>query len=261
MDLRTFAKFDRRYSEVNREERNYAALFYHFLLQGKNLQKFLDSTGSKFPLTSDYGIYFEYSFLRDIWYTIQSDAIKLDFIRLHLPFSNMEKLCSGSRVDFNRYFGVMGEASTDSIQFPGNWSISKYDETIKDNDEFLKTCIFKWSFNIKPDIVIHTDKNHAICIEAKYESGEGAYPSSSADKAVFKRRGLAPVSQTKLQEYMLTNLLGVQTEFLFLVNKRNSKSETHKTITWQDAFGYLDLSDCPTFAKDTLANVGAKVGT
>jgi len=123
----------------------------------------------------------------------------------------------------------------------------KYSGNFTDKDDFLRICRFKWSFNIKPDIVIHLDRSRAICIEAKYESGEGAYPSSEREKRIFKERGVRHVGQMDLQKYMMEDLLGIDTRFMFLVHKRE-RSETHKVITWGEAFGSLDLSEMPAFA-------------
>lgn len=132
-------------------------------------------------------------------------------------------------------------------QYPGKWAIAKYHKNFANNDDFLKICRFKWSFNIKPDIVIHLDKNNAICVEAKYESGEGSYPSSDVEKAIFRERGLDYVGQMELQKYMMKELLGVNSEFIFLVFKKE-KSETHKVVSWAEAFSCIDMDGMPNFA-------------
>jgi len=114
--------------------------------------------------------------------------------------------------------------------------------------------MFKWSFNIKPDIVIHTDKNTALCIEAKYKSGEGQYPSSKEDKAIFNERKIDKVGQTILQKYMMEDLLGIKTKFMFLVSKK-IKSDSHKVMVWKEAFELLDISYLPGFAKQMIQKI------
>jgi len=143
--------------------------------------------------------------------------------------------------------------------FPGNWAITKYDSSFESNKDFLSTCIFKWSFNIKPDIVIHTDVERAICIEAKYGSGEGQYPGTEHDKRVFRRRNMNFVKQTSLQRHMMTELLGVETQFLFLVKNDSGGSDTHRTISWRRAFSCMKIENCPPFAADMLANLGVSI--
>jgi hypothetical protein len=113
---------------------------------------------------------------------------------------------------------------------------------------------FLHTHNIKPDVVVHLDKNHAICIEAKYESGEGSYPGGPKEKEIFNSRRVEYVGQMELQKYMMEELLGVKTEFMFLVFKKE-KSETHKVISWAEAFANLDVGSMPPFALDMVKNI------
>jgi hypothetical protein len=253
MNIRDVCGLDPSYAEINREERNYAAVFYAALIQPGNTERFLNLLGIDETPGDEFGIYFEYAYLRDIWNKITDDKTKKEIIRQLCPVSSIDEVLSGSAQDINHYFGASKESAT-YIQQPGWWAISKYDRTIANNDDFLKVCKFKWSFNIKPDIVVHQDKNRAICIEAKYESGEGQYPSSEKDKAVFNRREIPYVGQMELQKYMMEHLLGVQTDFVFLVY-RKSKSETHKVVTWSEVFDCLDTSKLPPFAQTMIRNV------
>jgi hypothetical protein len=261
VNIRGLAGFEDRYSVLNREERNYTALLYHYLLQPGNLERFLSLIECPYLLTHNFGIYFEYSFLRDIWHSKLKEDQKFNFIRSHLDVEGIDKYSPDFPMEFNRHFGVMGEPSNKCIQYPGNWSISKYDASFESKDNFLAVCLFKWSFNIKPDIVIHTDADHAVCIEAKYESGEGIYPNAKRDKKVFLRRGLPFVKQTDLQRYMMTKLLGIDTQFWFLVQRPSTKSTSHKTVTWDEVFSSIDIGDCPYFVRDMIDNLKIGAGT
>lgn len=247
MNIREVAQLSPNYYEINREERNYASIFFAALCRPGNIERFLHGCGYSTELGTEFGIYFEYAYLRDLWNEIDSELVKKNVIRHLLEISGIEAILELPIVEINRRFGVAGKPSERFIQCPGNWSIAMYNRNFSANDDFLKICRFKWSFNIKPDIVIHLDKDHAICIEAKFESGEGLYPSSNAEKNIFKERGVPYVGQMELQKYMMENLLGVKTNFIFLVYKKQ-KSETHKVVSWADAFGCLDLSDMPRFA-------------
>ena len=127
-------------------------------------------------------------------------------------------------------------------------------QTIGDPAEVPRTCMFKWSFNAKPDIVIHADRDRALCIEAKLESGEGQYPASASEKAIFDKLGLPRVSQTRLQRYLMEDMLGIETEFLFLIPELTSHATDHRMVTWATAFLRL-RSRGPTLHGECLGQV------
>jgi hypothetical protein len=252
--MRTFIQWNKNYSAINREERNLAAIFYHLLLQEDNLKRFLKHVDCHFEIIpSELGIYFEYAYIRDLWYTQCKDNEKRkELIFKFLNPVNKDELKNKPPLAFNEYFGAVPQASAKDIQSPGNWSLARYAENIKDPIEFLKTCKFKWSFNAKPDIVIHTSKNQALCIEAKLESGEGHYPQNYREQKIFRERGLKPFKQTELQSYLMEKLLGIETQFVFLVQNSHSSSKTHKTHLWKDVFQLFDIDNAPYFIQETI---------
>ncbi len=254
MNIRQIAQFNLNYSEINREERNYAAIFFTALCKPGNAEKFLTYCGFKENIGSDFGIYFEYAYIRDLWSKIKTEQIRKEIIRQKLQINGINDILDLPLIEINKLFGVGGDASSDFIQFPGKWAIVKYNNHFTDNDDFLKICRFKWSFNIKPDIVIHLDKERAICIEAKYESGEGFYPASDLEKAIFSQRKIKYIGQMDLQKYMMEELLGLKTSFMFLVYKKD-KSETHKVISWSEVFKSMDIQEIPKFAFDMVENI------
>jgi hypothetical protein len=259
MNLREIINFQEGYNIINREERNLAAIFYHALLVNDNLNRFLKHINCNFPVNEkELGIYFEYAYLRDLWHSIENNnSLKRKVILSLLKPKNHEFLENAPISEFNKYFGAVRKrnnklvSSNDYIESPSNWSMIYYNDTILDNEEFLKVCYFKWSFNAKPDIVIHTTHNHAICIEAKLVSGEGSYPSNNIEKDIFKKRNLKYVGQLSIQENIMEELLGIETNYIFLVRKKPSLI-TQKELTWKDAFGSLDTSSCPNFIKDWI---------
>jgi len=259
MNIRQIADFSPNYFEINREERNYAAIFFTTLCLPGNIERFLNRFDLNGKISNDFGIYFEYSYLRDLWNRISDEDIKKNILKNKLEINEVDEILKQSAYEINAKFGVAGKPSNKYIQFPGNWSISKYDKNFIDNSDFIKICKFKWSFNIKPDIVIHLDKDHAICIEAKYEAVEGSYPVSLAEKKIFSNRGLGYVGQMELQKYMMENLLGINTKFIFLVFKKES-SKTHKVISWEEAFGSVDIQSLPQFAKNMVFKISNQAG-
>ncbi|MBT3363122.1 MAG: hypothetical protein HN407_05615 [Chloroflexi bacterium] len=254
MNVREIAQLSPNYSEINREERNYAAIFFAALCKPGNPEKFLEYCGFSGETGPEFGIYFEYAYLRDLWYKISNESIKKEIIQQKLKIKDIDRILNKSFKEINQLFGVGDKASETYIQFPGKWSIGKYCNNFPDDDDFLSICRFKWSFNIKPDIVIHLDKNRAICIEAKYESGEGSYPATNQEKAIFKARGIKYVRQMDLQKYMMVELLGLSTDFMFLVFKKE-KSETHKVVSWSEAFGSVDMKEMPAFAVEMAGKI------
>lgn len=253
MNLRTFTSQIKPYATFNREERNLAAIFFHALNLGDNTARFLQASGCRAPDPSwETAIYYEFAYIRDLWNDIESEQLKRDLILHFLRRHDEDRLRTCDTEAFNTHFGAMPKPSKGYIQSPGNWSVRLFERTIQDNDDFLATCMFKWSFNAKPDIVIQTGPDRCVCIEAKLESGEGQYPTSSEEKALFNRRGLPRVAQTDLQRYALKNLLGFDTEFLFLSPKPSS-SGTHRLVTWGAAFDSMDTTTLPTYMKQTIA--------
>lgn len=246
MNIREILNFDAPYYSINREERNLAAIFYHALLINDNLKGFLDELNVPF-VEEEMAVYFEYSFLRDLWFSINKsdNQTKRKTILSFLKPENITWLENCSILDFNTWFGAVSVPSRTYIQSPGNWSIDKYKLNIHDNREFLEVCKFKWCFNAKPDIVIHVSNKRAICIEGKFESMEGEYPSKESEKREFRNRGLSFVKQTEIQEKIM-QLLGIEATFVFLV-KNEIYSTSHKIIHWNDAFDMLDLSGSPLF--------------
>jgi hypothetical protein len=184
---------------------------------------------------------------------IADEEKKRELVLRFLPIGEPEHLRNVSIEAFNRFFGAGWRPSPDYIQSPGTWSMGRFDETIASNEDFLATCRFKWAFNAKPDIVIQTGQSSCVCIEAKLESDEGRYPTSAKEKAIFKRRGLSRVLQTELQRYMLTELLGMEAEFLFLALKRPSEKSEHRLVTWSEAFAAMDLDLIPAYMQSTIS--------
>ncbi len=254
MGIRQTTNLSPNYCEINREERNYAAILFAALCKPGNAERFLRECGFSANIGPDFGIYFEYSYLRDLWANIHDEEMKKRIIRCHLPIRDVDRILEMSLKEINITFGVGGEPSSEFIQYPGKWAITKYTANFPDNNDFLNICKFKWSFNIKPDIVIHIDKDHAVCIEAKYESGEGFYPAAEAEKAIFRYRGLAYVGQMELQKYMMEDLLGIRTDFMFLVFKKEI-SITHKVISWREAFECMDQNEMPQFTRQMVRKI------
>ena len=126
-------------------------------------------------------------------------------------------------------------------------------KTFSDSNEFLKICKYKWAFNIKPDIVIHTDRDTAICIETKYESGESQYPASQAEKIIFTELKLPYIKQMQLQKYMMEDLLGIDTTFVF-IGKNVRKNDDYTFMHWEEVFEDMDMADMHQSVRQMASN-------
>ncbi|MBN2271027.1 MAG: hypothetical protein JXN61_10455 [Sedimentisphaerales bacterium] len=253
MNMREYAGIVENYSCFNREERNFAAVLYYLLLKPGNMERFLELIDKNIQIVQEqFGVYVEYSYLRDLWNKLQGNDQKRGLIKSFLTLKCDQGVFEKSIVEFNRFFGAVPKASEHDIQSPGTWSLPSFAEHISDNDDLLNVCKFKWSFKAKPDIVIHTSKDSAICIEAKSESGEGSYPAKSEEKRIFEQRGIRRIGQTELQKYFMEDLLGVRTHFVFLIKKGKPSSESHKIVTWKKVFDCLDVSDSPLYILESI---------
>ena len=65
MNIREIAGIDLNYYSLNREERNYAAIFFAALCRPGNITKFLELCECDLPeqVSDDFGIYFEYVYI------------------------------------------------------------------------------------------------------------------------------------------------------------------------------------------------------
>jgi hypothetical protein len=124
----------------------------------------------------------------------------------------------------------------------------------------VTACRIKWAFKAKPDIVIHADCEHALCVELKLESGEGSYPSEAGEKKLLRERGLfaekkvlpLPMSQTDLQKFLMTRLLGLDCRFRFITRHETSGTEC---VSWSDFLGLFEpLPTQPRYIAAALEN-------
>jgi len=236
----------------NREERNAVAVLFGLLTRPGNLREFCSRFGWVPEDLGEAEVAVEWTMLRDLWnhHSKQSDATTLrSAILTTLSPSNASDLQACSVLDFHTHFGAVPRPSATYVQSPSNWSVSRFDATIPDNDEFVATCRFKWAFNIKPDLVVQTPSGRVLCIEAKWDSGEGSYPSSELEKAIFTRRGPPYISQTEVQRYLVNDVLGFDGEFVFLARKQ-VETAAGRAMTWGEALDGLDRSGSPAFVED-----------
>lgn len=276
--VRDIANAAKNYHEFNREERNMAAVVFAAFCQPGNAASFIaslkkrDDADSGFPYDiagdcngDEFGIYFEYAYLRDMWNqladgAIPANEIKKNIIRQSLPVGKTEQILALDTHNINESL-IAGMASKTRIQYPGRWSVTKIDREFNDNDAFLKACKFKWAFNIKPDIVIHLNKNTAICIEAKLESGQGKYPSLESERKIFRKRigQHVTLGQLEVQRYLMKDLLGLNTRFIYLGAKEpKDRDSNYLYLQWQEVFDSMNMQNMPLFAQSLCRKFGTQ---
>jgi hypothetical protein len=249
-NLRQGLGTDAHYVSYCREERNFAAVLYHMLLDEGRLTSFLDLIGTSAVDIQNVRIYFEYAHLRDLWASVAKDATSRNarcreaiITMLNTPDVALPEACK----EFNEFFIGKGSnaASADYIQMPSRWSDSQFfNWHEKGGVDFAKrACTLKWAFNAKPDLVLHLGGDKVVCIEAKLESSIGGYRVKSSDPL-----GCFSMSQIKLQEFILQQVLGYATDFVIVCKEKNTKRDVHdgpwRRYTWLEVFGRL-LDDHP----------------
>lgn len=249
--------------EFVREERFFCSILAHLLMQeGPNMKTFLDfvseSIDGRSPVPDvdarDAEIYLEFSFLRDRWDSLGRDNDAKRALIMALLARVPEVQSHGvpefpeAIGDFNGFFiGSRGLRISRDIASPGQWSVAALAERFRGNPELFRgICKFKWSFNIKPDIVIVVRGSKPLSIEAKLESGEGQYPSNRRERAIFDElfgSEQGHVGQIELQQFMFNVLLDEPCDSLFLT--RNPGTGAH--IAWQEVFEKLDAGTSISF--------------
>ncbi len=199
-----------------------------------------------------------------------ADWVKREFILAMLikvgakrTASYLRKISSSSNVSENRKalnsFVAKKSSTYSTIQSPSNWGagtiahellcagISEPDELKR---EVEKTLMFKWSFNIKPDIVMELAGDSVLCVELKYESGESYYPSSKDKQGLkkpLKEGGISiqTINQIALQKFMLTEVLGFRhCEQVQIAKPNTRKILGVRRLTWGQAFNSLTKKSC-----------------
>lgn len=259
------------YADIVREERYFCAVLFHCMLQDeKGMKKFLTKCGVDEDNLEVKGVFVEYAMVRDLWKCLSKRGTKIvdrnarkrkwivDMLCREPADSDIracrEHLASLDVPSFNRLF-VAGKVSPQYIQSPSRWGIRAICNSHgKLGTEILKRAlILKWAFNVKPDIVVELGNDAILCIEAKVESKEGVYANSKADRDALdkalrevEKKGYdlqllkkwieENASQTIVQQYVMTEILGYTTPCkIYLYNKLRDKRDRNG-LHWQDAF-------------------------
>jgi hypothetical protein len=261
-----------------REERLFCAVLFHLLLSSRpNLQTFVDEINGQLPperalgdIGDDAGIYVEFTFLRDSWNAIGGgagpekeavnaekrarifDIFRRSAILAHLTADSLPAAPGA----FNQMFmGTRGTLAKSDIVYPGQWSVEALADSFgTDPEVYRELCRIKWSFNIKPDLVVLAPDERAICVEAKLESGQGTYPASKKDCDIFDRvvsgtKDPGRVRQVELQQFMFETLLAMPCQPVVVGRTQFQKDPGIPFLTWEGLFSRLDRSHSLPFVE------------
>ncbi len=258
-----------------REERLFCATLAHLLMQrGPNLGKFLRLVNDRLPEDSNLPIiqleeaqiYLEFTFLRDSWNFLGTNndekRERIFTLLSRVPGLGHYKSESfpSTIPEFNAYFlGSRGERIVSDIVYPGQWSVRTLFERFgKNREEFRNFCRFKWSFNIKPDMVVLLIGSQPLCIEAKLESREGWYPSSAQECAIFDTffgQSEGRVGQIELQQFMFEHLRASPCQTILIgrtapVGGRDDVPVLF--LCWKEVFQELDLDSSVPYVRKLI---------
>jgi hypothetical protein len=228
---------DQPYYQFNREERHLAGILFYILNHRGYVERLLKTVPAQWPWDineKEFGIYLEYSYPRDLWHRMglekgesgsnrrKREAIVAMLVNRGFDANNLSSIKAVK--EFNAFFIGQSRASGEYIQSPANWQLKHISNNLARNSDLIVATKIKWAFRVKPDIVIHTDNQHALCLELKLEASEGYYPSVSAEKQILIDRDLFasghskpfPIRQRELQTFLMKDLVGLDCCFRFV---------------------------------------------
>jgi hypothetical protein len=254
------------FHRVVREERLFCAVLAHLLMKrGSNLAQFVELVNAQLDgprrvaanKAADAAVYVEFTYLRDQWYAMRgnNDAKRARIAEMLGRVPSLAPLAAGSLPtepsEFNATFmGEAGRRIRRDIASPSRWSVGSLAAGFEEAPEtFRDLCRVKWSFNIKPDLVIAIPGELPIVVEAKLESSEGSYPTSNAECAIFDRLfgpGLRRVRQVELQEFMFVSLMNQPCQSAIVGRDPIPKAEA-PFLAWATIFDALDTRESIAF--------------
>lgn len=252
-----------------REERQFSFLLAHLLMQrGPALHEFLQlvaerAEGHSMAIAAevdDAEVYVEFAPLRDLWDDLKSSSTggrdeinqsKRQFILTLLdsvpslrPIAR--EILPEPIPDFNAYFmSDAGRRIVRDIASPALWSVTSLAQRFRSQpDVFLDLCKVKWSFHIKPDIVVRIPGSPSLCIEAKVESGEGVYPSGTDARVVDEVFGKPTrVRQFELQRFMFDELLGESCLPVVVQERYPTSHPGYPVLIWGEVFSTIAAAE------------------
>ncbi len=162
------------YFLFNREERHLAAVLFHLLCLGDNLARLIRSRHPDWKvLPNECGVYYDYSFLRDVWHNLgrgeAANAKKCAVLQSMLERFGatpglLGRIDGAKALELNQLF--IARPSVDHVQSPANWQLARLAsrEVAFEREDVLAACRLKWAFKSKPDLVVQPSADRALCL-------------------------------------------------------------------------------------------------
>lgn len=249
------------FRQIVREERHFCAVLAGLLWQrGPNFANFVDLLNRRLPpgaqvttmALDEAELFVEFNMLRDRWYAHPKEGRKDYLVHMMRGIPELravaEELPSSISGLNARFIGDRGQNMTSAVAYPGHWSVKALRKFAgPDTSLFRMLCYFKWSFNIKPDLVILFPDARVICIEAKLESDASTYPATAEEKSLFDEAfgsNKYRVGQLELQRFMFDKVLRMSCSFAVIGRKpaKFVREPSSTFVTWREVFEQLDLS-------------------
>lgn len=237
---------DKRYSEVNREERQYCALFAHSLLASHACrERFAALVKQRTNVSldpSDMEVYVEVAALRDYWRDLgdpsgySPETHERRRAVLGVIFETLS--LNASLIEAQAVFWTR-EVGTTKLWHPGRWDLSKLETA---GLGALK--LVKWAFNAKPDMLIWSPSG-GIILEAKVESGEGRDSVSGYEQLETQKL------VAKLLRALVPCFASVDLGVAALQLRRNSERD----FTWADILTVTDVAEIDPFTRTCLGRL------
>jgi hypothetical protein len=235
---------NKKYFEVNREERHYCALLAHAILRSAEIRKKLVklvNARTGVCLDADVlEVYVEVAALRDYWNDLGNPVEYSDDThskrRTVLEMIITKRGLPCSILDEYLVFWT-GEAKR-KLWSPSKWNIEELKKA--GLDSLIK---IRWAFNAKPDIMLLSPQG-ILLIEAKLESGEG-------------RKEESGYQQYEIQELIidLWRLLIPEFQRRHIGRTTLELCPLNNGISWQEILSIIKATDLDPFTLNGLRQI------
>ncbi|MFO0552240.1 MAG: hypothetical protein U0271_27885 [Polyangiaceae bacterium] len=238
------------YYEVNREERNYCALFAHALLSSSDCREracvvIRRRTGVALD-PHHLEVYLEVAALRDYWNDL-GDPQRYDEETHRRRRAVLDAILSFSSTDT----GVIDREPLFWTNGVGSklWSPARWDLHALDSASLPHLKEVRMAFNAKPDILLMSPTS-AVVLEAKVESGEGR------NEAV----GYAQIKTQKLIVDLWKKLIPIFQPLHVVLATLKLRRASELDLEWADVLEMVDSSGVDAFTKTALGRLARAPG-
>ena len=236
---------EKKYYEVNREERHFGFLLFSELLNNDDFRnhifELINKKMGSFLNPHEFEIYTEVAALRDYWNDLGNGKVysplthqkRYDVLNSILSFFDYQDL----DIDSTEIFWTTKNPETRKLWCPSSWNIKEI-EALKRKGKDLAPI--RWCFNAKPDLMIDSP-DCCVFIELKVESGIGRNQFGYDQKD----------TQEKISK-MMKQLIPLYSNSQFF--NTSLELETKDGITWREVIEILNACHRDNAAYNKVQN-------